>query len=76
MERREKKGQKQYMEAKETLEKRTNDKLLEKTSWYKEDRKRKRETQESKYQHKPPQTKRRKRAGQHQQGAGSWADDT
>ena len=71
MERREKNGQNQYMEAKETLEKRTNDKLLEKTSWYKEDRKGKRETQESKYQYRPPQTKRRKRAGQqHHQGAG------
>jgi hypothetical protein len=33
LERREKAGQKQYLEASETLEKRTEDKLLEKTSW-------------------------------------------
>ena len=48
LERREKKGQKQYLEAKDTLEKRTDDQLLEKTTWYKGDRKRKRENKESK----------------------------
>ena len=32
LERREKAGQNQYLEAKETLEKRTEDKLLEKTT--------------------------------------------
>ena len=36
LERREKAGQNQYLAAEETLEKRTDDKLLEKTSWYKE----------------------------------------
>ena len=35
LERREKNGQGQYLLAEETLEKRTNDKLMEKTSWYK-----------------------------------------
>ena len=49
LERREKAGQKQYLEASETLEKRTEDKLLEKTSWYKVDNKRKVENQESKF---------------------------
>ena len=34
LERREKNGQGQYLLAEETLEKRTSDKLLEKTSWY------------------------------------------
>ena len=52
--RREKSGQDQYLEAKETLEKRTNDKLLENTSWYKENSKRKIEKQVSRYQYNPP----------------------
>ena len=38
---REKIGQNQNIEAAETLEKSTNDKLLEKTNWYKENKKRK-----------------------------------
>ena len=77
MERREKRGQKQYMEAMETLEKRTNDKLLEKTSWYKGDRKRKKDNKESKYKYKAPTTKRRQRAGQqHQQGDAKRAGNT
>ena len=73
LERREKKGQKQYQEAKDTLEKRTDDQLLEKTTWYKGDRKRKRENKESKYQYRPPPTKRRR--GKQQQGAGKKEDD-
>ena len=39
MERRKKSGEAQYMEAKETLEKRAREKLLEKTRWYKPDKK-------------------------------------
>ena len=49
LERRENKGQNQYLHASETLEKRTHDKLLEKTSWYKESNKRKLEDKDSKY---------------------------
>ena len=41
LERREKMGQGQYLSAEETIEKRTSDKLLEKTSWFKGNRKRK-----------------------------------
>ena len=68
LERREKQGQRQYLEAMETLEKRTNDQLLEKTNWYKGDKKRKRENMESKFKYNPPPTKRRKRV--HQQRVG------
>ena len=58
--RREKEGKKQFLSASETLEKRTESKLLEKTNWYKEkNSKRKIEEKDSKYQHNPP--KRRKR---------------
>ena len=49
------------MEAGETLEERTRSKLMEKTSWYKPDKKRKAEDKESKFQYIPP-TKRRKKA--------------
>ena len=41
------------------LQKRTEDKLLEKTSWYKVDNKRKVENQESKFQYNPPSKKRK-----------------
>ena len=68
LERREKQGQRQYLEAMETLEKRTSDQLLEKTNWYKGDKKRKRENMESKFKYNPPPTKRRKRV--HQQRVG------
>ena len=61
LERREKAGQKEYMEAKDTLEQRTEDKLLEKTNWYKGNNKRKLENKNSKYQYNPP-TKKRKKA--------------
>ena len=47
-------GQNQYLEAKETLEKRTEDKLLEKTTWYKGNQKRKLENKNRKYQYNPP----------------------
>ena len=61
----------------ETLEKRTNDKLLEEKSWYKGDRKRKKDNKESKYKYKAPTTKRRQRAGhQHQQGDAKRAGNT
>ena len=59
LERRENKGQIQYLHASETLEKRTHDKLLEKTSWYKESNKRKLEDKDSKYKYHPPTKKRR-----------------
>ena len=60
LERRENDGKKQYLEAKDTLEKRTEDKLLEKTTWYKGDKKRKLDNKTSKYQYNPPTKKRRK----------------
>ena len=58
MERRENQGQHQYLEAKETLEKRTEDKLLEKTTWYKGNSIRKLENTNSKFQYNPPSKKR------------------
>jgi hypothetical protein len=61
LERRGKRGQAQFMEAGETLEERTRSKLMEKTSWYIPDKKRKAEDKESQFQYKPP-TKRRKKA--------------
>ena len=61
LERREKKGQAQFREAKDTLEERSRAKLLEKTSWYKGDKKRKADDEASKYKYTPP-TKRRKKA--------------
>ena len=60
LERREKRGQNQFMEAGETLEKRTKDQLLEKTSWYKPNEKRKAENSESRFQYNPPNKKRRR----------------
>jgi hypothetical protein len=56
----EKAGQNQYLEAKETPEKRTEDKLLEKTTWYKGNQKRKLENMNSKNQYNPPAKKKRK----------------
>ena len=47
-------GQGQYLSAEHTIEKRTSDKLLEKTSWFKGNRKRKMENAESKYKYNPP----------------------
>ena len=52
--------EKQYLEAKDTLEKRTEDKLLEKSTWYKGNQKRKLENKNSKFQYNPPAKKRRK----------------
>ena len=60
LEKREKAAQNQYLAADETLEKRTDAKLLEKTSWYKENNKRKLENKESKYQYNPPSKKRKR----------------
>jgi hypothetical protein len=65
LERIEEAGQNQYLEAKETLKKRTDNKLLEKTNWYKENKKRKLEDQESKFQYSHP-AKKRKRGQQHE----------
>ena len=45
-----------------TLEDRTDKKLLEKINWYKEDGKRKRENEESKFVYHPPLAKRRRGA--------------
>ena len=50
LERRENTGQGQYLEAKDTLESRTEAKLLEKTTWFKGNHKRKLENKESKFQ--------------------------
>ena len=58
MERRER--QNQYLEAQETLEARTDAKLLEKVSWFKGNPKRKLANRESKYQYHPPAKKRKK----------------
>ena len=55
LERREKDGGKQYLEAKDTLASRTEAKLLEKTSWFKGDKKRKQENKKSKYHYQPQQ---------------------
>ena len=59
LERREKQGQGQYLAARLTLEERDEKKLLEKTSWYKENGKRKRENAESKIIYNPPKRARR-----------------
>ena len=63
LERREKTGRGQYLEAKDTLETRTEAKLLEKTTWFKGNMKRKLENKESTFQYHPP-SKRRKRGKQ------------
>ena len=63
LERRQKRGQDQYLEAGETLEDRERKKLLEKTSWYKPDRKRKAEDAASKYRYKPVGCKRKRKGG-------------
>ena len=60
MERKEKNGGKQYQEAKDTLETRTDAKLLEKVTWYKGNMKRKQENKESKFQYQPATKRRRK----------------
>ena len=59
LERREKNGQGQYLSAEETLEKRVNDKLLEKTNWYKGNKKRKQENEASRFKYHPPAKRRR-----------------
>lgn len=59
LERKEKEGVKQYQEAKDTLADRTEDKLLEKTIWYKGNAKRKMENKNSKHQYQPPAKRRR-----------------
>ena len=60
IERRERQGTKQYLEAKDTLVERTDNKLLEKTSWFKGNAKRKMENKQSKHQYQP-QAKRMKK---------------
>ena len=60
LERSENAGQKEYLEAKDTLEKRTEDKLMEKTSWYKGNKKRKQENKSSKFQYQPPSKRMKK----------------
>ena len=65
LERREKAGQGQYLAAEDTVKSRTEAKLLEKTTWFKGNQKRKLENKESKYQYHPP-SKRRKRKQQEQ----------
>ena len=60
LKRREKNGQGQYLLAEETLEKRTNDKVMEKTSWYKGSKKRKSENATSKFKYNPPAKRRKK----------------
>ena len=60
LERREKAGHNQFRTAKETLEERTSNQLLEKTNWFKEkSNKRKIEEKESKYQYTPANKKRK-----------------
>ena len=59
MERKEKAGQRQYQDATETLEERTNKKLLEKVTWFRgKGKKRKMEEKESKFQYCPARKKR------------------
>ena len=57
LERRENAGQGQYLEAKDTLESRTEAKLLEKTTWFKGNQKRILENKESEFQYHPPTKK-------------------
>ena len=59
LERRRKKNQPQYLMAEDTLEERTRSKMMEKTSWYMEDKKRKAENQESAFQYSPPKKRKR-----------------
>ena len=70
LERREKAGHRQYLEAGETLEERTNKKLLEKTNWYKENKKRKEENQESQYKYNPPAKRKKRGQGQQKENKG------
>ena len=51
---------KQHLEAKDTLEARTESKLLEKTNWFKGNAKRKLDNKMSKFQYQPPTKRRRK----------------
>ena len=62
-ERRRKQGKNQYLEAWETLEQRTRDKLLEKTTWYKTNQKRKAENDDSEFQYTPLLKKRKRKQG-------------
>jgi hypothetical protein len=54
LERRLKAGQKEYLEARETLDKRIDAHLLEKTNWYKGGKKRKVENKNRQFQYNPP----------------------
>ena len=72
LERREKTGRGQYLEAKDTLETRTEAKLLEKTTWFKGNMKRKLENKESTFQYHPP-SKRRKTGKQSNNKGGTNA---
>ena len=69
LERRERQGVKQYLEAKDTLVDRTDAKLLEKTSWFKGNAKRKLENKQSKHQYQPPAKRMRKENNKKKKGA-------
>ena len=73
LERKEKDGGKQYQEAKDTLASRNDAKLLEKTTWYRGNLKRKKENQESTFQYRPA-TKRRRKEVQIKGGKGGTKD--
>ena len=69
LERRQRRGQDQYLEAGDTLEERARKKLLEKTSWYNPDLKRKAEDAASKFKYNPPGKKRKHQGGnKHHEG--------
>ena len=61
LERRENEGKGQYLAAKDTLARRTEAKLLEKTTWFKGNEKRKQENRDSKFQYQPPAKRMRVR---------------
>jgi hypothetical protein len=63
LERREKRGQGQYLGAEETLEARERKKLLEKTNWYKPDTRRKEEDEASQFKYKPAGCRKKARKG-------------
>ena len=63
LERRQKRGQGQYLEAGDTLEDRERKKLLEKTNWYKPDKRRKEDEAASKFQYKQVGKKRKRQGG-------------
>ena len=70
LERRDNAGQEQYLHASQTLEKRTDDKLLEKANWYKENKKRQQEDMDSKFKLEQPRKRKRGNGNKKKQAPG------